>query len=95
MATRTSDYLKGKFEAGDVPSSSDFVDFIDSTYSVGVSSLSGAISITEPTFYNNLILNNFATSTTATSGSSNIPVKAHGFISLTVNNSSIKIPYFV
>lgn len=95
MATKSSDYLKSKFEAGDVPVATDFVDLIDSTYSVGVSSLSGIVSVTEPTVYNNIILSNFTTSQTATSGTANIPAKAHGFITLTINNSSLKIPYFV
>lgn len=95
MSTQSLDYLKSRFEPGDYPSSTDFNDLIDSTYSVGVSSLSGAISVTSPTIYTNATFSNFATSLSATSGTADIPAKAHGFITLTINNSSLKIPYFV
>lgn len=95
MSTQSLQYLKSRFEPGDLPSSTDFSDLIDSTYSVGVSSLSGAVSVTSPTIYANATLTDFTTSLSATSGTADIPVKAHGFITLTVNNSSLKIPYFV
>jgi len=39
MSEQSKSYLKSRFEAGDVPSSQDFQDLIDSTYSVGFSSL--------------------------------------------------------
>lgn len=37
MATQTSDYLKGKFEKGDLPTQEDFTDLIDSCYNNSVS----------------------------------------------------------
>jgi hypothetical protein len=95
MSEKTKDYLKSRFEAGDVPSSTDFSDLIDSTYSAGVSSLSGSIFVTNPSVYNGTQLINFTTSLSATSGSANIPSKAHGFITIILNNSSVKIPYFI
>ena len=95
MSEQSISYLKSRFEPGDYPSSQDFNDLIDSTYSVGVSSVSGAITVSSPTVLNNVILSNLTTSTSATSGNALIPVKAHGFLTLTVNNSSLKIPYFV
>jgi cytoskeletal protein CcmA (bactofilin family) len=42
MAIRSSEYLKGKFEDGDRPTGTDFVDLIDSTLNSNVSSLSAA-----------------------------------------------------
>ena len=95
MSEQSIGYLKSKFEAGDVPSAQDFVDLIDSTYSVGVSSVSGAISVASPTVLSNATLSNFTTSVSATSGTVDIPSKAYGFLTLTVNGSSLKIPYFV
>jgi len=95
MSEQSISYLKSRFEPGDYPSSQDFNDLIDSTYSVGVSSVSGTITVSSPIVQDNIILSNFITSTNATSGDAEIPVKAHGFLTITVNNSSLKIPYFV
>ena len=59
MAIQTSEYLKGKFEKGDLPTQEDFADLIDSSIN---SSISGNVTFFNfvtangPIFCNNIII---------------------------------------
>jgi len=43
-------------------------------------------------YFLNLI--NFTSSTTATTGTANLPAKPAGFINMTVNGQQVKVPYY-
>ena len=43
-------------------------------------------------FFINLL--NFSSSTTATTGTATLPAKPAGFINMTVNGQSVKVPYY-
>lgn len=94
MAEVSKNNLYDNFAAGQIPSAQDFQNLIDSTYSVGLTALSGTISTSIPAILNGMTLSNFSTSSTAVSGSvsrSYVPV---GYFTVTLNGSAVKIPYF-
>lgn len=59
MATQTSDYLKGKFEKGDLPTQEDFADLIDSCYNNSISgnvTFFNSVTAKDVIFCNNIVL---------------------------------------
>jgi hypothetical protein len=86
--------LYDNFAAGQIPSAQDFQNLIDSTYSVGLTALSGTISTSIPAILNGMTFSNFATSSTAISGVENRSYVPIGYFTVTLNGSAVKIPYF-
>jgi len=94
MAEVTKQTLYDSFAAGDIPTQDDFQNLIDSSYSVGLSALSGTISTSIPAILNGMTLSNFTTSSTAISGNANRSYVPVGYFTVTLNGSAVKIPYF-
>ena len=94
MAEVTKQTLYDSFAAGDIPSQNDFQNLIDSSYSVGLSSVSGTISTSIPAILNGMTLSNFTTSLTAVSGEVNRSYVPVGYFTVTLNGSAVKIPFF-
>jgi len=94
MAEVTKQTLYDSFAAGDVPTQIDFQNLIDSSYSVGLTAISGTISTSIPAILNGLTLDNFSTSDSAISGNANISFVPVGYFTVTLNGSAVKIPYF-
>lgn len=94
MSEVTKQALYDSFAAGDIPTQNDFQNFIDSSYSVGLTAISGTISTSIPAILNGMTLSNFTTSSTAISGNENRSYVPVGYFTVTLNGSSVKIPYF-
>lgn len=94
MSEVTKQALYDSFSAGDIPTQNDFQNLIDSTYSVGLTALSGTISTSIPAILNGMTLSNFSTSSTAISGEANRSYVPIGYFTVTLNGSAVKIPYF-
>lgn len=94
MSEVSKNNLYDNFAAGQIPSAQDFQNLIDSTYSVGLTALSGTISTTIPAVLNGLTFTNFSTSSTAISGQENRSYVPIGYFTVTLNGSAVKIPYF-
>jgi len=94
MSEVSKNNLYDNFAAGQIPSAQDFQNLIDSTYSVGLTALSGTISTTIPAVLNGLTFTNFSTSFTAISGQENRSYVPIGYFTVTLNGSAVKIPYF-
>lgn len=61
MAIQTAEYLKGKFEKGDLPTQEDFADLIDSSINSSVSgsvTFFNSVTANQEIFCNNLVLTN-------------------------------------
>lgn len=59
MAIQTSEYLKGKFEKGDLPTQEDFADLIDSSINSSISgnvTFFNSVTANGPIFCNNIII---------------------------------------
>ena len=94
MSEVTKDSLYEGFAAGQIPSGEDFKNLIDSSYSVGLTAISGTISTSIPAILNGMTLNNFQLAQTALSGQNNVAYVPVGYFTVTLNGSSVKIPYF-
>jgi len=94
MSEVSKNNLYDNFAAGQIPSAQDFQNLIDSTYSVGLTALSGTISTSIPAVLNGLTFTNFSTSSTAISGEANRSYVPVGYFTVTLNGSAVKIPYF-
>ena len=94
MSEVTKQTLYDSFAAGDFPSESDFKNFIDSTYSVGLTAVSGTITTSIPAILNGMTLTSFTTSSTAVSGTTDRSYVPVGYLTVTLNGSAVKIPYF-
>jgi len=94
MSEVSKNNLYDNFAAGQIPSAQDFQNLIDSTYSVGLTALSGTISTSIPAILNGMTLSNFSTSSTAISGEANRSYVPVSYFTVTLNGSAVKIPYF-
>lgn len=59
MAIQTAEYLKGKFEKGDLPSQEDFADLIDSSINSSISgnvTFFNSVTANGPIFCNNIVI---------------------------------------
>lgn len=94
MSEVSKNTLYDNFASGQIPSEQDFQNLIDSSYSVGLTAVSGTISTSIPAILNGMTFSNFTTSSTAVSGESNRSYVPVGYFTVTLNGSAVKIPFF-